>query len=170
MKAPSPSRSSHRGPARGVALIEAMTTLVLLSFCALAYAAFQLRGLSANTNSMWRTKATVLSYEMADRMRANRAGVTAGNYNLLVPPAAGASCGYTSSCTPAQMAALDYATWSSTVGNQLPTGKGAVCIDSTPDDGTADAVACDGVGTAFAVKVFWNERGTASRLVIAVRP
>lgn len=163
-------RSSSREQARGIGLIEAMTALVLLSFCALAYAAFQLRGLSANTNSMWRTKAAVLSYEMADRMRANRAGVTAGSYNLLVPPATGANCGSTTSCTPAQMAALDYATWSGTMANQLPEGKGVVCIDSTPDDGAPGAAACDGVGSAFAVKVFWSERGTASRLVIAVRP
>ncbi len=170
MKTAVPPRSFSRPPARGIGLIEAMASLVLLSFCALAYAAFQLRGLSANTNSMWRTKATVLGYEMADRMRANRAGVAGGSYNLLVPPAAGPNCGSTTSCTTAQMAALDYANWSSTLSNQLPTGKGVVCIDSTPDDGAADAPACDGSGSSFAVKVFWNERGNASRLSIAVRP
>lgn len=163
-------RSFASRPARGIGLIEAMAALVLLSFCALAYAAFQLRGLSANTNSMWRTKATMLGYEMADRMRSNRAGVTAGSYNLLVPPSAAPNCGSATSCSPSQMAALDFATWIGTLSNQLPAGKGAVCIDSTPDDGADGAPACDGSGTSFAVKVFWNERGTASRLSIAVRP
>lgn len=147
-----------------------MTTLVLLSFCALAYAAFQLRGLSANTSAMWRTKAAVLTYEMADRMRANRAGVLAGSYNALTSPTAVTSCGYSAACSPAQMAALDYWVWSNTLANQLPVGKGVVCLDSTPDDGTATQPACDGTGSGFAVKVFWSERGTASRLTIAVRP
>lgn len=159
----------HR-PSLGVGLIEAMTTLVLLSFCALAYAAFQLRGLSANTSAMWRTKAAILSYEMADRMRANRAGVLAGSYNALTSPVAVNSCGYAAACTPSQMAALDYWVWSTTLANQLPGGKGAVCIDSTPDDGSTTDAACDGTGSGFAVKVFWNERATASRLTIAVRP
>lgn len=158
------------GPARGIGLIEAMASLVLLSFCALAYAALQLRGLSANSSAMWRTKAAVLGYEMSDRMRANRAGVAAGNYNLLTTPAAVNDCGYTATCTPARMAALDYWVWSRSLATQLPAGLGVVCIDSTPDDGSADAPGCDGQGNSFAVKVFWNERGTASRLALAVRP
>jgi hypothetical protein len=32
------------------------------------------------------------------------------------------------------------------------------------------AAACDGVGSTFAVKIFWQERGVDSRLAVAVRP
>ena len=59
-----------------MALMEALVAILLLSICALAYAGLQLRGLSANSSSMWRSKATMLAYEMADRMRANRSAVT----------------------------------------------------------------------------------------------
>ena len=163
-------RAAARVPVRGVGLIEAMTSVLLLSLCALSYAALQLRGLSANSSALWRSKAAMLSYEMADRMRANRAGVTAGSYNSLTVPASVTDCGSTSSCAPARMAALDYSQWSAAVGAQIPGGSGVVCLDSTPDDGTADAPGCDGAGTGFAVKVFWRERDTVARLAVAVRP
>ena len=155
---------------RGVALMEALVAILLLSLCALAYAGLQLRGLSANSSAMWRSKATLLAYEMADRMRANRPAVSGGKYNALSAPQVVSDCGTSSSCTPARMALLDYALWSATLARELPGGSGVVCLDTTPDDGTASASACDGSGTMLAVKVFWSERGTAARLAVAVRP
>jgi len=166
---PAISHAPH-GRRRGFALIEALIAVLLLSLTALAYAALQVRGLSANTSAMWRSKATILAYELGDRMRANRAAVTAGNYNALTVPGAPPACGGVASCTPAQMAALDYAQWSTEVGNLLPGGSGVVCRDSTPDDGAAAAPACDGAGATFAVKLFWTEHGTPARLVVTVRP
>lgn len=79
-------------------------------------------------------------------------------------------CGTASACTPNRMALLDHAQWSTTLGRELPAGTGAVCVDSTPDDGSAAAPACDGTGTMYAVKLFWSERGQAARLVLPVRP
>jgi type IV pilus assembly protein PilV len=137
---------------------------------ALAYASLQLRGLSANSSAMWRSKAVQLTLEMADRMRANRAGVAAGSYDSLLTPGTAPSCGSTSACTPAQSATLDYASWSATVAAALPGGTGVVCVDSTPDDGVAGAPACDGVAGTYAVKLFWTERGVASRLAVELRP
>ena len=155
---------------RGIALIEALVAVLLLSVCALAYAALQMRGLSANASSMWRSKASLLAYDMADRMRANRSVVSAGRYNSLSGTATAPSCGTSSACTPAQMAQLDFALWTRTLAEQLPGGSGAVCVDASPDDGTASAPGCDGSGSMFVVKVFWSERGVASRLALAVRP
>ncbi len=150
--------------------MEALVAVLLLSMTALGYAALQLRGLSANSSSMWRSKATLLAYEMADRMRANRAGVTAGSYNSLTTANVVNDCGAINSCTTARMAELDFYLWNTAVAQELPGAAGVVCIDSTPDDGTAAAPDCDGAGTTFAVKVFWQERGAASRLAVAVRP
>jgi type IV pilus assembly protein PilV len=167
-----PSAQAHiNGSARrGFGLVEALASVLLLSLCALAYASLQMRGLAANTSAMWRSKAAVLGYEMADRMRANRAGVQAGAYDNFAAAVAAPGCGSVSSCTPAQMAALDYTQWSASIGAALPGGTGVVCLDATPDDGTAASPACDGAGSTFAVKLFWTEHGVASRLVVAVRP
>ena len=150
--------------------MEALVAVLLLSMTALGYAALQLRGLSGNSSSMWRSKATLLAYEMADRMRANRAGVTAGSYNSLTTVTVVTDCGASSSCSTSRMALLDFYLWNTAVAQELPGATGVVCIDSTPDDGTTAAPACDGAGTTFAVKVFWQERGVDSRLAVAVRP
>ena len=150
--------------------MEALIAILLLSISALAYAGLQLRGLSANSSAMWRSKASFLAYEMADRMRANRPAVSSGQYNALSAPQTVSDCGSTSSCTPARMALLDYALWSATLARELPGGTGVVCLDATPDDGSASAAACDSSGGMLAVKVFWSERGTQARLAVAVRP
>ena len=55
-----------------------------------------------------------------------------------------------------QLAADDLFDWQAQLTAALPQGTAAVCIDSTPDDGTAGAPACDGVGGAYAVKEFWT--------------
>ncbi len=161
---------SRRPRRRGIALMEAMIAILLLSIGALGYAALQIKGLSASSSSMWRSKAGNLAYEMADRMRANRAGAVAGAYNALAAPQVVTDCGAAADCSPARMAQLDHAQWNATLANELPGGSGVVCLDTTPDDGTAAATACDGAGTMLAVKVFWSERGVPSRQVLAVRP
>lgn len=159
--------------ARGTTLIEALVTVLVLSLAALGYAALQLRGVSSNSSAAWRSQATVLATEMADRLRGNPAGVTAGVYNSLLTPGTALACSTSSSCTPAQMATTDFANWRSTLGRVLPGGSGVVCIDSTVSAVDEDSLAspgCDGVGTQLAVKVFWAERGSASRFVNVVRP
>lgn len=167
---PAAPRAARAGGQRGIALMESLVAILLLSICALAYAGLQLRGLSANSSAMWRSKATLLAYEMADRMRANRVALAAGQYNNLSAPQSISDCGSTSSCAPERMALLDFSLWRSNLANELPGGTGVVCLDDTPDDGTGDASACSGSGAMLAVKVFWSERGQVARLSVAVRP
>lgn len=155
---------------RGLTLIEALITVLMLSLSALGYAALQLRGMSSNASAMWRSKATVLAYEAADRMRANPPGVEAGHYNNLINPGSPPTCTITSVCTVAQIATLDFARWRTNVASALPGGTGVICLDSSPDDGTAASPACDGSGSQLVVKVFWKERGTETRFMNVVRP
>ena len=162
-------RPSPHNRRRGMALMEALIAILLLSLCALSYAAMQLRGLSANSSALWRSKSAMLAYDMADRMRANRQGVTGNAYNSLTAVSA-VSCGTSSACTPADMARLDYSQWVATLARELPGGDGVVCLDATPDDGVDNSPACDGAGAMLAVKVFWSERGVPARLVVPVRP
>ncbi len=164
------SASGLRPRRRGLGMIEALASVLLLSICALSYAALQARSLSSNTSAMWRSKAALLSADMADRMRANQAGVASGAYRSLSSVTAVADCGATTPCAPSRMALLDHYQWNNLLADALPGGSGVVCIDSSPDDGTSSAPNCDGAGAAYAIKVFWSERGTAMRLSIALRP
>lgn len=165
-----PLRALRRSRQRGTTLIEALVTVLVLALAGLAYAALQLRGISANATAVWRSQATVMAGEVADRLRGNPVGVAAGSYNSLTSPGTASACSASAVCTPAQMAATDFARWRTTLAQVLPSGSGAVCLDSTPNDGTSAAPACDGSGSNLVVKVFWNERGSESRFVTVVRP
>lgn len=132
-------------PARGFTLLEVMIALVIFSIGLLGLAGLQARGLQSNTMAQYRTTAMILAYDMADRIRANPAGVAAGNYNSLdnANPAAGDCINNT--CSAAQMAAYDYYEWQQSANNALPSGHGTVT--GAP-------------GSPFTVTVMWDEDRT----------
>lgn len=167
--------SSRPRQARGVVLIEVLVTVIVLSLAALGYAALQLRGLQTQSNGLWRSQATVFMQDASDRLRVNLPGVRAGHYNLLVPSSGDGegettACTVAAPCTSQQLATRDYALWVSRLAAALPRGRGAICLDSTPSDGTSTNPACDGLGSQLVVKVFWNERGQSVRVTSVVRP
>lgn len=130
-----PVAGSARAQA-GVGMIDVLIALVVLSIGLLGLAGLQATGLRYNHGAYLRTQATLLAYGMADRMRANIAGVTAGSYNSLLtsgtPPAASTNC-TTSVCSSVQMADYDAAQWEADVQALLPSGKGVVTPDNTGD-------------------------------------
>jgi type IV pilus assembly protein PilV len=165
----SPTALAQRRAQAGYVLLEALVAVVVASVGFIGAARMQTLGLAMNNSAQVRQKATLLGYQMADRIRANQAGVTAHGYDL---PATGAmSCLVaTSGCTPAQLAVADFSEWRGEVTAQLPGGIGVVCVDSTPDDGTADTPLCDGVGNVIAVKLWWTDKVGTPRFVVSVRP
>lgn len=149
----------------GFSLLEVLVALVIFSFGLLGLAGLQLTGLASNQSATLRSIATTLAYDMADRMRANLRGVNAGNYNGATPADNVCSAAHfddthsaPANCTPAQLAQDDLYDWNNAISKILPGGSGVVCIDSTPDDGTPGAPACDGNGNVYAVKVWWNDK------------
>ena len=171
---------------RGSTLFEVLIAVLVLGVGILGVGAMQARSLSSSHTASMRSQAVALSQDMADRMRANLTAVRAAapnNYGTLA--AAVNSCraiyrtaqiAFPATCTPTQLAADDLFDWNDRVAALLPLGVGRVCLDSTPDDGTAGATACDGAGNIYAVKVFWTERATRAaavepkRFVTTVRP
>jgi type IV pilus assembly protein PilV len=165
----SATRALARKSQGGYVLLEALVALVIASVGFIGAARMQTIGLSMNNSAQVRQKATLLGYQMADRIRANQVGVTAHAYD---GPIGGAvSCLVAASgCTPAQLAAADVGEWQGEIATQLPSGTGVVCLDSTPDDGDAASPACDGVGNVFAVKLWWVDKVGSPRFVVSVRP
>lgn len=158
-----------RSTQAGSSLFEVMISIFVVSLGFLGFARLQINGLSMTNSGLLRSGAVYLSYEMTDRMRANLPAVQAGAYDNLSGTPSDPGCVATG-CTPAQIAQTDYFEWTSEAGTLLPSGTAVVCLDSTPDDGTPGAPACDGVGNTFAVKVWWTERGTQSVFVSSFRP
>jgi type IV pilus assembly protein PilV len=166
---PKPRSTKKRGRARGYALLEALIAVLIAAVGFVGAARMQTLGLTMNNSTQARQKATLLGYQMADRIRANQAGMTAHAYDA---PAAGAtSCLYSGSgCTPAQLAVADVAEWQADIASQLPAATGVVCLDSTPDDGDAVTPLCDGLGNVIAVKLWWTDKVGTPRFVVSVRP
>ncbi|MDH3305862.1 MAG: type IV pilus modification protein PilV [Gammaproteobacteria bacterium] len=141
----------------GFTLIEVLVAVIVLSIGLVGVAGLQAVSLKNNQSAFMRSQASALAYDLADRMRANVPGANAGMYDPTAK-AATAGCKSTSGCTTQQMAENDLAEWSAAIATYLPDGEGFVCIDSTPNDGTGIGdPQCDGTGTLFAVKIWWDD-------------
>ena len=167
--------TTNRRAQTGSGLIESLISIMVVSVGFLGFAGLQINGLTAANDSLFRSKAVYLSYQLADRVRANLPAAGTGAYNDFTsqtPPSPG--CTVTVNCTPAQMASNDFAEWLTEVqsASVLPSGAGVICLDSTPDDGTPAGPACDGQGNVLTIKVWWTEKGQAAphRFVSTFRP
>lgn len=76
-----PSLAARRRQS-GFSLLEVLIGVVVFAIGLLGMAALQMNALKSNHSSSLRTQAVILSYFMFDAMRANRADVENGNYNL----------------------------------------------------------------------------------------
>ncbi len=159
----------------GFTLIEIMVSIVIISIGMLGLSKLQLTSLRYNQNAYQRSIATQLAYDMANRMRSNSSAVVLGAYNLPTP-VQNTACLTTTGCTSAEMAGHDAYEWLSvlnpaSITNQLPDSSATICLDSTPDDGIAATPACDGLGSQYAIKIWWsNDAGvTTFRFVTSVQ-
>ncbi len=150
---------------KGFTLLEVLIATVILAVGLLGISGLQVTGLRSNNSALMRSQATLLAYDMSDRMRSNAVGVAASNYNQPVVTA-NANCGTTTGCSAVAMAQNDMSVWSTNITNTLPTGAGIVCVDSTPGDGASStAPACDDVGSGYAIKIWWQDsRNSAAAL------
>ena len=143
----------------GFSLLEVLIALLILAVGLLGLAALQNMGLRLNSQSYERTQATILIDDMIDRMRANSAGVTAGDYNAVVPvltntPPTATNCETTACATTSAVASYDANRWISTIAGTatqraaLAGGMGRI----TPAGNVA------GGGLLFDVSVGWQEQ------------
>lgn len=141
----------------GFTLLETLVALLILSIGLLGLAGLQLSSVKNSRDVYYRTQATILAQDIAERMRANRQGVEAGNYQN-ASGSQNASCRNTTGCSSAQLAADDVFLWRTAVAARLPSGEAWICLDGTPDDGTdASNPACDNNGVVYTAKLWWDD-------------
>ncbi|AKJ28135.1 type IV pilus modification protein PilV [Caldimonas brevitalea] len=122
---------------RGLSMIEILVSVVIMSLGILSLAALLTNATRYNKTTEYRSVATLLANDMADRMRANRDAVVDGSYTTALPtynvnatePPKGTGCEATE-CTPAQMATRDLADWKHALFNALPQGDGYLLLDA----------------------------------------
>lgn len=106
----------------GFTLLEVLIALVILSIGLLGIAALQGVGLRSSHGAYLTSQASLLAYDMADRIRANPDEFT--QYN-----------GFVTDCPndipDAPLVSADLAGWSCAVDNLLPEGSGTIIGDNT---------------------------------------
>lgn len=138
-------RAIRRGSS-GFTLIEILISMLLLAIGFLGLASVQSKSLSETQNTQFRSKADVLLRDIADRMRANKEAVAAGDYLIDTEAVAGAM---PPDCPPNPdaytcMAARDLRLWMNAVDEALPQPH--VLIDDL------------GAGQQL-VRIDWSEKG-----------
>lgn len=135
---------------RGVGMLEVLIALVLLTSTLLGATALQLTGLQTNRSAYYRTQASILAYDIADRIRINASYALADESNYTFSTASSAVSSSpncitnTSGCSQAGLRAQDVREWSehffdvtgidndgSAYKPVLPNGVGQVLADGS---------------------------------------
>jgi type IV pilus assembly protein PilV len=135
----------------GFTLLEVLIALLVLSIGLLGLAALQTIGLRSNTMASFRTQATQIAYDIADRIRANPKGEEFYDLPTIddgpgTPPAQACDDpARTTACGSEEMANFDMTQWRAAVA-LLPGGRSEIVRN----------VDADGVVT-HSITVYWDE-------------
>ncbi len=150
----------------GFSLIEVMVAALILSTAILGVASLQMLGMKGTQQSFMKSQAIGVVHNMIERMRANQAGVAAGNYVLdseaFDCTTALPNCS-TLDCTPAQIALSDQINLVCGYKTALGPRTGGVKVMSANDNvslvnGTL-SVACVNCAVGdVSITVGWDER------------
>ncbi|MCG5517022.1 MULTISPECIES: type IV pilus modification protein PilV [unclassified Ectothiorhodospira] len=115
----------------GFALIEVLVSAVVLGIGLLGLAALHTQSMQANHSAYLRSQAVNFTYDIADRMRANRSAALSGEYNIAID------------ATPSggTLAGDDLVEWKTALAVSLPSGDGSVARD----------------GDLFSITVQWDD-------------
>lgn len=152
----------------GFGLIEVLVAALVLAVGLIGLAALQAKGLHSGYSASLYSQATLLAYDIADRMRTNLDGFYSGHYET--GQGQDNACVWNGTtvetCSPQQMAQHDLWEWQGSVARLLPAARGTVCRDSTPADGgdlngdgavAPSELECDGTGNQLVVKIWFAE-------------
>lgn len=143
---------------QGFALMEVLVTMVIMAIGMLGIASMLILAHKANTSSYLKQQATQISYNIIDRMRANRQAAINGSYNVNnlssgVPtlPSTPTDC-RTTQCNAALLATYDVWYWLAREVNLLPNGSASI------------ATAVNAGNTIVTVIIQWNDSPAQSKL------
>ena len=136
-------RGNGHTPQGGAMMIEILVTILVLAVGLLGLAGLQLSAMKFTKDAASRSNATLLTAELADRMRANMEGVKQASYKRDLAYAASIAaglpadpgCGKTTDCTYTTMATLDLNQWLTAIAATLPEGTGALIEDPVNKSG-----------------------------------
>lgn len=154
-----PKRGAHGNEVKfhlnqGFTLIEILVTVFILAIGLLGLAGLLVDGMRNNQGAYLRTQASLLAYDMADRIRANRVQADGGGaYDGFTTVGAGTDlpgcASQNGGCSPAQQVAVDLAQWVRQIQGVgsgmtlLPGGQGTIQYNAGSD--------------VFTISIQWDE-------------
>ncbi len=145
---------------RGVGMLEVMIALVLLTTTLLGATAIQLTGMQTNRGAYYRTQASILAYDIAERIRINSAYALESNANYSIDttsiavPASPNCMSATAGCTSAQIANRDIREWTENFIDVDGEDHDAANYRAVLPNGTGAVMAS---GANFSVAITWDE-------------
>ena len=139
----------------GFTLIEVLIAMLVLAVGLLGLAGLQATSLRNNQSAYNRSQATQLAYDIADRMRANAAGIA--SYTAILPSDATAkpNCLTIAGCSPADMAENDLYEWNCAVAggceNDIPP------ISATLPSGEGIEGTIEEAAGVFTITITWDD-------------
>lgn len=112
------SRSNAAPRQAGFSLLEVLVAMVILALGLLGVAGLQAVSMRNAHSGYLRSQATILAYDMVERMRANTTLARAGSYSVAVGSAGGG----------VGIAATDVTEWKTALSQLLPSGDGSVVV------------------------------------------
>jgi type IV pilus assembly protein PilV len=158
---------------RGVSLIEVLVAVLIFSVGLIGMAALLLMSTRSNQAAYVRTQVAFLANNMADRMRANPAGVWNNDYNVSFPNTATQACDSTTVCTPAMVANHDIQVWNSQLSTFLPNPLAKISCSSATAGFTpsSDQMSMNPpYGGTCTVQIKWSERAAGDSTDTSLAP
>lgn len=118
----------------GFSMLEVLVSMIIIAIGLLGLAALQAQSLRSNQSAYLRSQATLLAYDMFDRMRANRVAARDGQYNVSLGEVP----------TGTNMVATNISEWKGNLAALLPSGDGSINRQS-------------GERTLITITVTWND-------------
>lgn len=139
---------------KGFTLIEILVAILVLSIGLLGMASLQLLGMQSTQSAASRTQASILAYDLAERMRNNRLAAINGNYGtgVLATPA-DPGC-IATGCSPTQLADQDLREWLDHITDVPAIGLDGNTWRSTLPGATASLAQN---GNQFTLTIQWTE-------------
>ncbi len=136
---------------KGFTLLEALIAFVIISVGLLGMAGLQVASLKENQMAFFRTQASILAYDMADRIRANAVivDVNAAKYEIDYGDNATAANCVSSACNSETMADYDLTEWTAALANMLPAGGGSIAVAAGPP-------------VVYTITVYWDQNRTGA--------
>ncbi|MEK1941182.1 MAG: type IV pilus modification protein PilV [Pseudomonas sp.] len=117
-----------RTRAKGFTLIEVLIALVILAIGLLGMSSLMMTSMQSSQSAYLRSQASLLAYDLTERMRANVDRATGSNdYQISAGTTSVTNPGCTGGlCTPTQQAQLDLSEWRAALTGSIPGSTASV--------------------------------------------